>query len=140
VTDLLEKNFLGLSCYEESVDEIYMNKKQLAHFTHVLSTWYKALLSEVDSVVTSLQKEPGSFDHIDRAAFEESQRMELRSSDRRRRLQEKIAKTLIRIQKGDYGYCKTCSAEIGVRRLDARPTADECINCKTISEIYEVRG
>ncbi|NOQ14412.1 MAG: RNA polymerase-binding protein DksA, partial [Methyloprofundus sp.] len=37
----------------------------------------------------------------------------------------------------DYGYCESCGIEIGVRRLEARPTADQCIDCKTLDEIRE---
>jgi DnaK suppressor protein len=42
------------------------------------------------------------------------------------------------IELGDYGYCKTCGAEINLTRLEARPTADECIDCKTVAEKREV--
>ncbi len=134
-----EKNFLGIDCYDASDEEAYMNPKQVEHFKNVLTLWYQVLLNEVDGVVVSLQSESSHFDQIDRASHEESQRMELRASDRRRRLQSKIVKALLRLKQGDYGYCKSCGVEIGVQRLDARPTADECIKCKTIAEIYEER-
>lgn len=135
-----EKNFLGMGNYEPSEDELYMSKEQQDHFERVLKYWLLALSKEVDSVVSSLQEELVVFDEIDRAAFEESQRMELRSSDRRRRLQSKITSALLRVKSGVYGYCKSCGAEIGLSRLEARPTADECIKCKTIAETYEQRG
>ena len=35
------------------------------------------------------------------------------------------------------GYCDSCGEEIGIRRLEARPTADLCIDCKTLAEIRE---
>ena len=139
VVETAEKNFLGMDCYEAAEDEAYMGPQQVAHFKQVLTLWYQSLLQEVDGVVVSLQSESSHFDQIDRASHEESQRMELRSSDRRRRLQAKIIKALLRIKQGEYGFCKSCGADIGIQRLEARPTADECIKCKTIAEIYEDR-
>ena len=38
---------------------------------------------------------------------------------------------------GDYGWCERCGIEIGIRRLEARPTADLCVDCKTLNEIKE---
>ncbi|MDC3180604.1 RNA polymerase-binding protein DksA [Gammaproteobacteria bacterium] len=130
---------MGIDCYEAGDGEEYMGPQQVAHFKQVLTHWYQSLLQEVDGVVVSLQRESSHFDQIDRASHEENQRMELRSSDRRRRLQVKVVKALLRIKQGEYGFCKSCGADIGTQRLEARPTADECIKCKTISEIYEER-
>lgn len=39
----------------------------------------------------------------------------------------------------DFGYCESCGVEIGIRRTEARPTADLCIDCKTLAEIRENR-
>ncbi len=63
--------------------------------------------------------------------------MELRARDRERKLIKKIEKTLKRIEDDDFGFCDTCGIEIGIRRLEARPTADMCIDCKTLAEIKE---
>ena len=46
-------------------------------------------------------------------------------------------KTLIRIEEDDYGFCDQCGIDIGVRRLEARPTAELCVDCKTLDEIRE---
>ena len=108
MTKIAEKNFLGLEIYEADDDEPYMNSQQQQHFSQVLSFWYRSLLSEVDTVVDSLQNEVGGLDQIDRAAYEERHRMELRTSDRRRRLQSKIEKAMLRIKRGEYGFCKSC--------------------------------
>ena len=57
--------------------------------------------------------------------------------DRERRLIKKIDSTIELIANDDYGYCDSCGVEIGIRRLEARPTANKCIDCKTLDEIKE---
>ena len=61
----------------------------------------------------------------------------LRTRDRERKLINKIAGSLEQIKQDDYGYCYACGIEIGVKRLEARPTATHCIDCKTLDEIKE---
>ena len=81
---------------------------------------------------------PSNFpDPVDRAAQEEEFSLELRTRDRERKLIKKIEKTLKRIEDDDFGFCDCCGIEIGVKRLEARPTADLCIDCKTMAEIKE---
>ena len=63
--------------------------------------------------------------------------MELRTRDRERKLIKKIDESLKEIESGDYGFCESCGIEIGIRRLEARPTASLCIDCKTLDEIRE---
>jgi DnaK suppressor protein len=63
--------------------------------------------------------------------------LELRNRDRERKLIKKINETIAKIDSGDYGYCDTCGIEIGLKRLEARPTATLCIDCKTLDEIRE---
>ena len=60
-----------------------------------------------------------------------------RARDRERKLGKKIREALQRIEDDEYGYCDACGIEIGVKRLEARPTATECIDCKTLAEIKE---
>jgi len=87
-----------------------------------------------------LVKTKPSFGPVDVKPYqskEEEFNLELRARDRERKLLRKIEETLSRINDQDYGYCDDCGAEIGVRRLEARPTANQCIECKTISEIRE---
>ncbi len=114
-----------------------MNEKQLAHFHAVLEAWKKSLMEEVDTTINNM-KDAGHFaDPADRASQEEEFSLELRTRDRERKLLRKISKTVKTIEENDYGYCDTCDEEIGVRRLEARPTADLCIDCKTLAEIKE---
>ena len=134
-----EKNFLGIPVYPKNPEEAYMCQPQKDHFHLVLTTWFRSLLEETDEVVEHLQTEDVISDPLDRASHEEAQRLELRSSDRRRKLQSKIEEAIDRVNRGEYGFCRTCGSEIGIPRLEVRPTADECIKCKTVSEIKEKR-
>lgn len=135
-----KKNFLGLDVYEPEEGEPYMSTQQKQHFHTLLQIWYRSLLSEMDHFKVSLQVGELCLDEVDRAAFEENQRINFKASERRRKLQKKIKEAMDRVLTEQYGYCKTCGVEIGLNRLEARPTADQCINCKTISELYEERS
>lgn len=128
----------GLEPYQEKANEEYMNPKQEEHFKKILDAWRMQLRKEVDRTVTHMQDEAANFpDPVDRAAQEEEFSLELRTRDRERKLIKKIEKTLQLIEDHDFGYCESCGIEIGIRRLEARPTADLCIECKTLSEIKE---
>ncbi|ALT00280.1 RNA polymerase-binding protein DksA [Lacimicrobium alkaliphilum] len=128
----------GLSPYQEKDGEEYMNDAQLEHFSLLLKAWRDQLRAEVDRTVHHMQDEAANFpDPVDRAAQEEEFSLELRTRDRERKLIKKIEKTLKRIDDDDFGFCDSCGIEIGVRRLEARPTADMCIDCKTMAEIKE---
>ena len=129
---------LGFTPYAEKKGEDYMNEKQLEHFQAILNAWKKRLMDEVDTTVVHMKEEAASYpDPLDRAAQEEGFSLELRTRDRERKLIKKIEQSLDLIDNGDYGYCDACGAEIGIRRLEARPTAEKCIDCKTYEEIRE---
>lgn len=124
--------------YQEKPDEEYMGEPQLNHFRLILKAWRNQLRHEVDRTVHHMQDEAANFpDPVDRAAQEEEFSLELRARDRERKLIKKIEKTLKRIEDDDFGFCDSCGIEIGIRRLEARPTADMCIDCKTMAEIKE---
>ena len=128
----------GVEPYVEKPNEEYMNDDQLEHFKKILDAWRIQLREEVDRTVTHMQDEAANFpDPVDRAAQEEEFSLELRTRDRERKLIKKIEKTLQLIEDDDFGFCKSCGIEIGIRRLEARPTADLCIECKTLQEIKE---
>jgi DnaK suppressor protein len=128
----------GIPPYVEKPNEEYMNDDQLGHFKLILNAWRKELMEEVDRTVTHMKDEAANFpDPADRATQEEEFSLELRTRDRERKLIKKIDKTLTRVEEDDYGYCDQCGVEIGIRRLEARPTADLCIDCKTLDEIKE---
>ncbi|ABL98987.1 RNA polymerase-binding protein DksA [Shewanella amazonensis] len=128
----------GVAPYQEQPGEEYMNDQQLGHFKKILEAWRNQLREEVDRTLSHMQDEAANFpDPVDRAAQEEEFSLELRARDRERKLIKKIEKTLQRIEDDDFGFCDSCGVEIGIRRLEARPTADLCIDCKTLAEIKE---
>lgn len=128
----------GIAPYQEKKGEEYMNIKQREHFTALLQAWKKELMEEVDRTVSHMRDEASNFpDPADRATQEEEFSLELRTRDRERKLIKKIESTLDLIEGDDYGYCETCGVDIGIRRLEARPTATLCIDCKTLDEIKE---
>ena len=138
VSSLANIGIMGIAPYQPKKNELYMNPKQGEHFTNILWAWKQALMEEVDRTVTHMKDEAANFpDPNDRASQEEEFSIELRTRDRERKLIKKIDETLQRIKDNDYGYCDACGIEIGIRRLEARPTASLCIDCKTLDEIKE---
>lgn len=128
----------GIEPYAEKPDEDYMNEKQLAHLETILLAWRTSLMEEVDRTVTHLKDEAANYpDPSDRASQEEEFSIELRTRDRERKLIKKIEDALERLREDDFGYCEACQIEIGLKRLEARPTATLCIDCKTLSELKE---
>ncbi len=124
--------------YQEKPGEEYMNKKQQEHFRKILNHWKSELSHDIDKTVHTMQDEVTMFaDPNDRASQESDMALELRSRDRERKLIKKIDETLRNIDEGEYGYCNSCGVEIGLRRLEARPTATQCIDCKTLDEFRE---
>lgn len=124
--------------YEMKAGEEYMNEAQREHFKHILEAWKQDLAEEVDRTVNHLKEDGANFaDPNDRASQEEEFSLELRARDRERKLTKKINDTLELLENDEYGFCDACGVEIGIRRLEARPTATMCIDCKTLAEIKE---
>ena len=133
--NLLPKHFTP---YQAKDGEEYMNTKQLAHFRKILESVKKDLSEDIDRTVHTMQDEATVFaDPNDRASQETDIAIELRNRDRERKLIKKIEETLARIDNDDYGFCDKCGVEIGIKRLEARPTATLCIDCKTLDELKE---
>ena len=128
----------GVEPYQEKAGEEYMNENQVAHFKKILQAWRDQIVDEASRTVAHMQDEASNFpDPADRATQEEEFSLELRARDRERKLMKKIENTLKKLDTGDFGYCESCGVEIGIRRLEARPTADLCIDCKTLAEVRE---
>ena len=118
--------------------EEYMNARMRTHFRKMLEQIKAELSEEIDRTVHTMQDEATVFaDPNDRASQESDMALELRNRDRERKLIKKIDEALVRIEKGEYGYCDSCGVEIGLKRLEARPTATMCIDCKTLEELRE---
>ncbi len=124
--------------YQPQAGEEYMNADQREHFRALLRAWRQDLMQEVDRTLHHMQDDSANHpDPNDRATQEEEFSLELRTRDRERKLIRKIDEALVRLDNDDFGYCESCGAEIGIRRLEARPTATLCIDCKTLEEIRE---
>ena len=133
--ELIHKQFAP---YVPKKGEEYMSAKQLAHFRTILETLKSELMSDIERTVHTMQDEATVFaDPNDRASQETDIAIELRNRDRERKLIKKIEDTIALIDSGDYGYCSGCGVEIGIKRLEARPTATLCIDCKTLEEVRE---
>ncbi|HEX7031041.1 MAG TPA: RNA polymerase-binding protein DksA [Gammaproteobacteria bacterium] len=129
---------LGFTPYQPRKGEEYMGEPMKQHFRDILRAWKRELMEEVDRTVHHMQDEAANFpDPNDRATQESEFSLELRTRDRERKLIKKIDESLGDIDADEYGFCETCGVEIGVRRLEARPTASQCIDCKTLDEIRE---
>lgn len=130
--------FQGFTPYQPEPDEDYMNERQRSHFAAILQAWKEQLIAESERTVMHMQDEALNLpDPNDRASQEEEFSIELRARDRERKLLRKIEKSLRRIESDEYGYCESCGVEIGIRRLEARPTAELCIDCKQLEEQRE---
>lgn len=128
----------GIKPYQAKKGEKYMGKRQQVHFNTMLQTWKGELEGEIDRTIQTMQDEPTTeSDPNDRASLETDITLELRSRDREGKLIKKINESLSRLEEAEYGYCENCGVEIGIQRLEARPTAELCIDCKTLDEIRE---
>jgi len=135
ILELLSKSFPP---YLPQRGEEYMSLAQRAHFKKMLSAVKAELSQDIDRTVHEMQVDATVFaDPNDRASQESDISLELRNRDRERKLIKKIDETIARIDKDDYGYCENCGIEIGLKRLEARPTATLCIDCKTLEEQRE---
>jgi DnaK suppressor protein len=133
--ELTRKSFTP---YAAKKGEEYMNAKQRGHFRKILEQLKGELSQEIDRTVHTMQDEATVFaDPNDRASQESDMALELRNRDRERKLIKKIDETIARIDANEYGYCESCGVEIGLKRLEARPTATLCIDCKTLDELRE---
>lgn len=133
--ETLHKQF---PAYVPAAGEEYMSEKQLGYFKTMLETVKQELSEDIDRTVHTMQDEATVFaDPNDRASQESDIALELRNRDRERKLIKKIDEAIARINDGEYGYCDSCGVEIGLKRLEARPTATMCIDCKTLEEIRE---
>ncbi|MDD2719924.1 MAG: RNA polymerase-binding protein DksA [Gallionella sp.] len=133
-----EQPFKSIAPYQSKPGEEYMNQDQRNHFRDVLNHIKAGLGEDIDRTVHTMQEEATVFaDPNDRATQESDISLELRNRDRERKLIKKINEMLQKIEDNEYGYCDNCGIEIGLGRLEARPTATQCIDCKSLDEIRE---
>ncbi len=134
----LDSSHLNFKPYKVKKGEEFMNPDQIEHFRNILTLWKNELMGEVNRTVHHMQDEASNFpDPTDRATQEADFSLELRTRDRERKLVKKIDESLSMLDAGDYGYCEACGIDIAIKRLEARPTASQCIDCKSLDEIRE---
>lgn len=141
--DILEPSLemLGIAPFKQKKGEPYMDRRMRDHFTQILTCLRRQIMEEADRTVHHMKDDIINYaDPNDRASQEEEFRLELRARDRERRLLKKIEESLQMLTDDEYGFCEVCGVEIGLRRLEARPTATLCIDCKTLDEIREKQG
>lgn len=115
---------IDLTDYTPSDGEDFMNRKQKAYFRQKLEDWKDEILNGAKATISNLQAESSNHpDLVDRASSESDKALELRTRDRQRKLISKIDAAIRRIDSGTYGYCEDTGEPIGIRRLEARPTA-----------------
>lgn len=137
-TSLSPLALAGVKPYEPAEGEEYMSDAQIEHFRKILRAWHSQIMEEAERTKSQMQDEVTNYaDPADRATQEEEFSLELRNRDRERKLLKRIEQILVKLDTGEYGYCDACGIEIGLKRLEARPTADLCIDCKTLAEIRE---
>lgn len=76
-------------------------------------------------------------DEVDMALADTERGMKMRLGNRESLYFRKVEEALLRIKDGTYGQCTECGGQIGLKRLEARPTAELCIDCKEASERRE---
>ena len=125
--------------YAPNTKEKYMCAKHKKYFTKKLISWRKEIVkSNNDNVVlNNLDDNVASADIVDQASSYTEKTVEIRASNRRRKLINKIDLALKKLKDGTYGYCEDTGEPIGLKRLIARPIATLCIEAQEKHEKEE---
>ena len=124
--------------YVPGDDEPYMGEPQLEYFRRLLIEWKRSILASSADTLQLLQDGPiREPDLNDRASSETDWGIELRTSDRQRKLIAKIDSALRRIDEGEYGFCEVTGEPIGLGRLIARPVATMTVEAQQAHEKRE---
>tara|TARA_Y100000996_G_C22538737_1_gene649227 strand:- start:1716 stop:2135 length:420 start_codon:yes stop_codon:yes gene_type:complete len=125
--------------YTPNTKEKYMCAKHKKYFAEKLTAWRREIVkSNNDNVVLSnLDDNISSADIVDQASSYTEKNVEMRASNRRRKLVNKIDQALKKIKDGTYGYCEETGEPIGLKRLIARPIATLSIEAQERHEKEE---
>ena len=125
--------------YVPNKKEKYMCVKHIKFFSEKLSSWRKEIVKSNNEnvVLNNLDDNVSSADIVDQASSQAEKTVELRASNRRRKLVNKIDQALKRIKNGTYGYCEETGEPIGLQRLIARPIDTLCIEAQERHEKEE---
>ena len=118
-----------------------MKKRDLEKFRKLLEGQRDELLANNRKTLSGdIHLDPDDFpDEIDTASSEMNLAFQGRLRERERGLLAKILQALQKIDDGIYGECEDCGEAIGVKRIEARPVAELCIDCKSEQEQQERR-
>jgi DnaK suppressor protein len=116
-----------------------LRKRDLDKFRKLLVEQREQLLGNARKAVSGdIHLDPDDFpDEIDTASSEMNLAFMGRLRERERGLLAKIDGALQKMEDGVYGECEACGEEIGLKRLEARPVAELCIDCKAEQEKLE---
>ena len=125
--------------YTPTTKEKYMCAKHKKYFLEKLIAWRKEIVkSNNDNVVlNNLDDNVASADIVDQASSYTEKTVEMRASNRRRKLLNKIDQALKKLKDGTYGYCEETGEPIGLKRLIARPIATLTIEAQERHEKNE---
>ena len=125
--------------YIPNAKEKYMCTKHKKFFAQRLLSWRKEIVkSNNDNIVlNNLDDNISSADIVDQASSYTDKTVEMRASNRRRKLINKIDQALKRIKDGTYGFCEETGEPIGLKRLIARPIATLSIQAQEKHEQQE---
>ncbi|MCC6953951.1 MAG: TraR/DksA family transcriptional regulator [Deltaproteobacteria bacterium] len=116
-----------------------MNKKLLEKFKKLLQKEREGVLYHLNELKGSSEQqlEQGPGDEVDIASSEITQTSLQKLGSREQKHLSKIDYALQKIESGEYGTCEMCGEDIAPARLEARPIALYCIDCKTQQEQRE---
>ncbi len=119
-----------------------MKKRDINRFQKILELQRNELLGNAQKTLSGdIHLDPDDFpDEIDAASSEMNLAFQGRLRERERGLIGKIEQALLKIKDGVYGECESCGEQIGLKRIEARPVAELCIDCKGEQEELERRN
>jgi len=119
-----------------------LKKRDMQKFKKLLLQQREDLLGNVKRTLTGdIHLDPDDFpDEIDTASSEQSLAFMGKLRERERGLINKINQALDKIDQGIFGECVDCGEDIGLKRMQARPMAQLCIDCKSEQEQLERRN
>lgn len=118
-----------------------MRKRDLEKFKKLLVMERQTILQHLTELegVSNTELAQGGGDSVDIASQEITQTAIQKLGNREKKLLKKIEHSLAKFDSGEYGICEECGEKISPARLEARPVAQYCIDCKTEMEQNERR-
>lgn len=116
-----------------------MNQEMVMKFKSLFESQKRELLANHSAIQTDFQIQADDLaDETDLTSSELEASMKMRLRSRELLFLKKIDEALDRIATGCFGECSDCGDGIEEKRLEARPTATLCVNCKEEEERREL--